>query len=270
MDSLSSEILLTILQKLNSQQMMLMMRVQKNWLFLIDNHKTLFRELVMPYSKYSSGWGIQWLQHFDKKCESRLRQVSMELKPRQDPKAVMEILERNKETLQSLDIDGGRQLEQMVENNLSSFCNVVDCRLYRPSSSLKRVFLFKVGGWEDEVSRPKVRLKVLWVRFPRFTFSNLEILDNSISLVVEDLRIDSSEWREFLDRPSQTLKHLQACFLLGDDNKSLSELVLPNLQVLEIHSSKTSKIPRWLKFDKTCTLILRNFDSISSPTLPSF
>lgn len=55
MDQVSPDLLLTIFKKLNSKEMVSVMRVERKWLQVIDEHKALWRELVLPTKDQSCG-----------------------------------------------------------------------------------------------------------------------------------------------------------------------------------------------------------------------
>ena len=102
-DKLSSDLLLAVFKNLDSQQMVKVVRVKKEWLEIIEENSSMWRKLILP--KRDLGWGLQALRVFDEKSGSKLTEISIDLSLKRSEKVdeLVEIVERSRETLKSLE-----------------------------------------------------------------------------------------------------------------------------------------------------------------------
>lgn len=274
MDRLTSEILLPIFKRLESLEMIKVMRVCKRWLEIIDGNQSLWRELILPDRK--KDWSCQPLKLFDKKSCSSLRRVSM----RVDDEAAFDgniptILKRSSETLQVLHVWGVGLFQPLEDYDFRDFPNLVEFRVFDHGSSRVRPHPMRIvkrphTNDEDEDSSPHSQMKVLWVEnWPQDLRAGRSLASNLVSLLVYKGR-DQSESRSALEQVAHTLVHLDISihtYYNPRDPESivgLPKLTFPSLKIAKI-SASSHVWPRWMEAPTSCTLM---FDEIPR-SLPS-
>lgn len=298
MDKLSSEILLAVFKNLNSARMVKVLPVCRRWLEIIDENKSLWRHLILRDRKDGSGWEPAALILFDHKCQSTLKEVSMEVKKldAQDSDAFCQVLEKSKDTLQTMDVsDGYGFVASKLSNSFVRFPNLINCiDLYSCSEKVELCERLE-GEGRDEApfsnsSHPK--LKVLWTRFREALDTlNLPFITNLASLSMA-IGITSSEWKRILKGPSRTLKHLRMHVDVSDveddvdsllrETESLLEeeweeisITFPKLKVLEFSSfsrsaGSSAEPQQWMEAPSISVLITNaRKSSLLSSSSPS-
>lgn len=265
MERLSCDVLLSIFNNIDSIQVVSVKRVNKKWSEIIDDSKSLYRVLILPTKE--KGWDLKPLELFDKKSQSSLKQVSMEFDGKETREAVFEILDRSKATLHTLQITGDRLgSSESISDIISKFPLLKDCRISGPRQSIRVRSSTSTSQHQGNLSP----LKVLWVHDLELAPNpNLNILDDLVSLVVGKAHW-AREWREILERHSQTLKHLHINikeYHTFRDHKTLSTLIFPKLKFSDIRAH-SGRFPNWIEIPSDCTLIIRSSRFLSSPQPP--
>lgn len=272
MHQLPSDVLLNVFKQMNSKDMVLDMQVCKEWADVVDGNRSLYRRLVLP--KKEGGWKLSILQLFDKRSESRLEEVSMEVSPvnMNYTKALglVKTLAKSKDTLRSIciyhsDFEFSSSLKSnLVELSLKlpkiTSLRIIDTPYRQPIHFRSRMFPSnEMANQEDAV-----KFRILWGARPASLRESLEVsplrLNNLVSLKVESL-VDPSELNTILRQFARTLKQLG---IKVDDSGSawitpaaLPKVDFPMLQVLDVYCGSL-RFPSWLMCPTLSTLIIRN------------
>lgn len=233
-----------------------MMRVQKEWLEIIDENKALWRRLILPEPNLLRGWG-GWnrsvVERFDRQSHSSITEVSMEteLMDKEEAESMGRVLAKSKETLRIFRIQDVNYYSRKILRELSwKLPNLIDCRITDHDQDLVQ-FIQKnpnqVGGDQG------CKLRILWSRAEEFPLPfPRQILTGLVSLSLES-SFSPSEWKQVLNGISkETLKHLVLSIVELDTSEGVegrsSPIELPNLEVLEIKQlGPIEKFPSWIK-----------------------
>lgn len=246
MDDLSSEILLSIFKNLNSVEMINVMPVCRKWLGIIDDNKSLWRRLILPYKE--NGWNpVPPLTIFDQKSESGLKQVTMKMKRLSDAEltAFRELLERSKGTLEIIKI--GNCFNPFLIDLSWKCSNLIDFRIV--NSNKMRIEL--LGDLESEGDGSS-KLKILWLpeRCDILFTSHLLLLVNLVSLSVGGY-LKFEIWRRILEVCGGNLKHLKMAVDLPDQTLQILPIELPRLKALDYDCRTFTRLadrtPYWLQ-----------------------
>lgn len=219
----------------------------------------MWRKLILP--KRDLGWGLQALRVFDEKSGSKLTEISIDLSLKRSEKVdeLVEIVERSRETLKSLEFGISSSIVKKECNELAwklphlalfkGACQPVESRAVLLVIKDKHQETITTENFNDLPS-----LKLLWTSASHTLLNGgLSRFKNLSSLYLEGYK-DSFEWRNLLQTPSQTLKHLQMSIRETSDQVQLETLHFPRLQILEIHLF-SSIFPSWISLLPFCTLI---------------
>ena len=268
-DSLSPDLLFNIFKRLDCIETTKVRRVCKEWFEIIDEHKSFWRTLHLPKDSLEK-WDPSILELYDRKSESTLEDVEIGVKVEMELQTqFFDILERSKATLKHL----------FLKSELSYFPDKQD-----PFHTLSAVESLRVLGWhhlcrvrlrrtsvkrdsQDDGSNTASPLRVLWYGANRSVLQNNSArLKNLVSLDTT-VALSSSEWRDLLEGPSGSLKHLTFSFKHGykENHSGVPTLEFPKLEVLELDDG--GNFPRWLLIPDSAILIahsgLSNLPSIS-------
>lgn len=260
MTDLTPEILLLVFKKLNSVEIVNVLRVCKDWLEIIEEHKSLWRRLVLP--KRENGWGISAVELFDRNSNSSLEKVEMQIKLNwAESKRMMNLLEKSTATLQTLYLSRGHF--QGMED-LSELCwrlpNLPSFRMVEYESNIP------VNLTEKQTPKEEGKgFKILWV----LTTKTLEEafskepdrFDHLVSLRISK-PIKTFRLIKVLIRCPQSLKHLSVHMENGYRPQSFATVNLTRLEVLEL--AVYPNFPSWLRIPSSCTFINGNHGLISS------
>lgn len=236
---------------MNSREMVNVMRVQREWLDIIDTNRALWRRLILPEKR--SGWSPAIVEQFDRKSHSSLREVSMEVKYIPNgPESIVRTLEKSKETLRIVRIQDVNYDSRKILSTLSwKLPNLVDCRITDKDQRLVR-FIQKNPNQdlEDQGSR----LRVLWSPVGKLPLPLplRQIMTGLVSLSLEYFH-RPSEWMQILNEISaETLKHLVLTITIlypwEEIEDTTLSIELPNLEVLETkHVGVNQAFPSWIK-----------------------
>lgn len=270
MNVIPTEVLSNCFERLNSQELVSITRVSKDWSEIINESKYHWQKLTLPEKQ--GGWDLKSLQLFDRKSESKLQQVSMNPKFNSETewKAFGELLKKSKETLLVLYLKvEDPQAKFYLEELSFQLPLLVDCRISGWGDRGDRVRI--IGSLENKIkkgsSKPRNSrdLRILWVPIGFSHLKQSDLLVNLVSLKLEIIR-DYSQLRKCLQKCSQGLKHLDFSipFVFGSPQYEPQEL--PRLQVLEIGCTPTLRYPSWLRIPSSATLIITGD---LPPSLPS-
>lgn len=239
------------------------MRVCKEWFEVIEEHKSMWRRVRLP--KRELGWNTSHLELFDRKSQSSLVEVSMDVNLTYEPSndLFMETLEKSKGTLRTIHFTTSKNYYDVQDlSDLSwRLPSITDFRVTK--SDLEQVILI--------MPEVQTNLKVLWIGWSPVLFrSHLFLLGNLSSLNL-DFWINGdndSSVRQILETPSATLKHLKLSFV---DVQEFPPLDFPILQVLQIQYRNglgQPGYPSWLRIPTSSTLIIHG-EIPTSVELPS-
>lgn len=275
----SLELLLLIFSRLETNAMVRMMGICKEWFEIIDKNKMPWKALVLPeyWTLYKREDELDLLlKCFNlnvKKSGEDLREVSLPLPSDEKAYAFMKELERCKHSLRTLCIkDKGNRLNEVYDaaGLLSKFPNLSDLRI----TGQRQSSVYLVDGVENSDSRKTSSLKVLWTENLGNAFElHSSRLDNLSSLYLRK-EFPSAELRKLLEKPSQTLKHLSITLFGRQTPPPLPILHFPSLKVLEVKSEGLEPMfPSWLVIPYSSTMICDNvpsaLPSISKLMLPN-
>lgn len=256
---LSSDILLCIFKWLTSDVMAKVMRTCRRFLEIINPNRSLWRRLILPNT--IDGWTAKSsLRMFHRKSQAQgLTEVSMTVKLKTDSEvdSLMKLLELSKDTLRFIHITCGSPVRRKALSSLCwKFTKAVDCRIV---DYLKMNVQFVEGELQSKEQSKVVggspRLNTLWM-FGDFTFikARTSLFGNLASLSLEGFLTDS-QWREILEIPSKSLKHLR----MEIDMQSAVNppLEFPKLQVLEFIPGYSSReeFPFWMILPSFSTIL---------------
>lgn len=256
MHRLSPELLLNVFKRLDSKEMVNIVRVSKDWLKIIDENKSLWRRLVLP--ERQSRWNTSIVELFHRKSCSSLQEINMQINFFDSQiEEFSSLLKKSENTLHTLYLKGGTHAAIALSElcwrlpKLTK-CIIVDSKKGHPSpvKFVKPRFPNADGQIQDG-------LRVLWT----VTTSSIERaisedpcrLDQLVSLKLQD-RIECFRLEALLRQSSKTLKHL-SCRLRSREPMPPT-LNLPLLEILELQHDETS-FPSWLRIPYPCTLIFR-------------
>lgn len=215
----------------------------------------LWRRLVLDQDK-KEGWNSSLIKLFDRKCGSRLKEVSIKVKFDQqtDVTEFRRIIEKNKETLLSVWIHSPTETKYLSELSLT-LPHLVQCRIGDVKS--ETVHLIERENLEEhsQAVGNSSNLRVLWIDNAAL-FQKVGSFENLVSLWIEGLW-DSSQWRGCLEK-SQNLKHLRIKLRQSPIDSLVAPIHLHQLEVLELFLLST-EYPSWLIIPSTSTIILHSY-----------
>lgn len=260
-ESFPAEVLLRVFRNLDSKDMVLVSRTNHQWLEIINEHRTLWRRLVLDLDK--TGGQCSILELFDRKSDHSLREVSIQSIGEDQESVISDILLRSRQTLSSLRLDVGDPYGRLSESTRA--LSDLSFRL----SNLVEFKLFEVEPTRGSFGRPNVRvriqnedqvapkLRVLWIWKCDELFTNhLGLLRNLTSLVLYQHLENLEMWR-VLEGPAHSLKHLDIQIHEFDEDQELPTLNFLNLEVLELMSY--GYYPNWLSIPSTSTFISKQY-----------
>lgn len=251
MDRLSSDLLLSILGGLDSKEMCKCRRVSKRWSEIIDGSKSNWRELIV--SDKIQDWKPSILNEFDQKSGSSIRAVDIKIGtlPTQPKVLFLKTLYKSSKSLSTLFISSGDFWVQTCLSLKSEgpLPNLTDLRLVDTTAHPHdNVQLIK----RDKVEFGKLRILGVDILYS----TNLEILSHLTSLSIQQPK-RQEEFRQILEAPSQTLRHLQIGFV--DSESAIKPLHFPRLELLELLRCLHG-FPSWFKIPSTSKLISRSIE----------
>ncbi|MCO5553478.1 hypothetical protein L7F22_006999 [Adiantum nelumboides] len=254
MNVLPSESLLNVFQQLDSDQMVRLNRVCKGWYEVIEENKMLWRRLVLDQDK-KEGWNSSLIKLFDRKCGSRLKEVSIKVKF--DQQTDVPLLDGSSKRTKRLFYRFG--FIHLPKPNLSELSltlpHLVQCRIGDVKS--ETVHLIERENLEEhsQAVGNSSNLRVLWIDNAAL-FQKVGSSENLVSLWIEGLW-DSSQWRGCLEK-SQNLKHLRIKLRQSPIDSLVAPIHLHQLEVLELFLLST-EYPSWLIIPSTSTIILHSY-----------
>lgn len=264
MIQLPSEILLSVLKRIDSREMVKFTRVSKEWLEIIGENKALWRRVVLP--KREGGWELSTLQFFDERTNSTLKEVSMELESLEtNLDGFMKVLEKSKGHLRTICLyNRNFDLSPSDEESLLDLSlRLSQLSSFRIINSQPNRLVHLRSRKDYRNSGAAANFKILW-GFQYGSISKLvdlapHRLENLISLQIESF-MDYRELNAILRHCSKTLKqHEIKLARLLDVN--LPRVDLPCLEVLDINAldinTQSHKFPSWLTIPSSSTLAIR-------------
>lgn len=252
------------------------MRVRKEWLEIIDEHKALWRRLVLPKPKPKGGWDLGgWapsiVEMFDRKSNSSLKEVSMQTQLKSDEaKSMVRVLEKSKQNLRSLRIKEDNYIMRINLMELSwALPKLVECRIVGAYGDEDKVDVVPKNLEQIEAEDQSRILRILWCPYPRLLQESFpELLANLVSLGLES-SLTSERLRNLIEPSSKTLKHLRCRIKVDYDDHLLSPVEFPNFEAMEIRYNEVedSEFPPWIRVGPSLSTLICNHELYSS--LPS-
>lgn len=280
-ESLSPEILLDILSKLDSHQIVVTRRTCKKWLDAIDNNTTFWKTLVW-IQKDDEESALPALEMFDEKSGSALKKVSISQtsgKPN-DPRLVQEgdldlfpILQRSKDSLEDLSF---RMVNTHTARNpimdlAASSTSLESLVFWTPSSvwrsDFPRTRLVRASRrYNQEDAPPSSKLRLLWLSTGEIE-KWIEKLDASSIVSLADAEAASPMRLYQLINPiASNLIHLSIS--LGAHSSPPPSLSCPSLQIFEGEFGFPIEFPPWLQCPILRVAIARLANSVFIQGLP--
>lgn len=247
------EILLRVFKQLDSKEVVNVMRVRKEWSEIIDEHKALWRRLILPEPK-QDGWNASIVELFNRKSDKKLTEVFAMVDLASEQRFI-EALEESKKSLRSLFLIQDSNMSQLEEcySKLPylKYFRVVNLS-WRSSTVLVLPELKPVQDDHDSV-----RLEVFWGHdFMDLTKSGPNILVNVKSLQITHW-LDVEDWRSLLEKSCCNLRDLQMV-MFGTNEEGYSPMEFPNLQVLDLQfANNSAEFPSWMIIPSSATLVIR-------------
>lgn len=275
-DVLPSKTLFSTFKHLTLEETMKVREVCKEWLRLIDENQTFWREVYLVKK------GVQMIQavvdQFDQLSNSTSKEVflqDVELGEYADVERLVQSLFKSKETLSAVFIT-----ESDVSDNQSSRITEKPGLKDRSISNLRNLMV--LAAVLESCARVKVNLSIVSTssktRFHSLNShpdsspsTNLNLFDshpdifNSLQSLHVCAVYSHSTWRNILSKPSQTLRHLNfktERVKLGED---LTTLEFSKLEFLEI-SDGLWQFPTWMKVPTSLKLYSSHLHS-NSPSI---